>query len=125
MRPLMGGLAVFVAVVAMPLPAATNQVWITFSEPQVAQLGYDTFRSQIVSVKGAVFHGGTLSSGNSTNNPRYVSGECFGCSSITIDLPPGSTDVSFDVFGYSNLVRSMYQPLTVSADGTTTQIPPV
>jgi hypothetical protein len=103
-----------------------ERVLITFSESGLGP--FDEARVRSISVKGARFDGGELASGGSTQNPRYASGSnCWGCGSVSIRVPRGSTDVTFDLFGYGKPFGGFnnHTPLSVSVDGQFFEIPPL
>lgn len=123
MRSLIAAISLTIAAGAMAQMPNPNEIKVTFSALWGYQ--YDTEIAQIVSDRGALFQGGTLSSGYSTHDARYVSPCYLRCGTMTIDLPPGSTDVSFDVNGYSRGSFSYtYMPVFMTHDGSTTTIGP-
>ncbi len=121
MRSVIAALSMVIAATALA-QTNPNTVRITFSG--FGSSGYDTLIEQDIYYRGAIFNGGTLSSGYSTNNPTYVSPCWLRCGPITIDLPAGSTDVSFDVSGNSNYWPYIWRPIYMYHDGGTTTIGP-
>ena len=96
---------------------ATAGELITFEE---AGLGRpNTFKGMLVSVKGARFSGGSLfGQGNLVYGSIH---DCSGCGDIVVTLPPGSTDVSFDVRGYGTGFPSFSRLPVIVTDGETVQ----
>ncbi len=120
MRSVIAALSMVIAATAL---AQTNPNAIKITFDGFSPSMYDTETEQTIFTRGAVFRGGTLRSFG--GNPTYLSPCFLRCARIMIDLPPGSTDVGFDVLGYSRpFFSSSYSPFFIFHDGTLFSEPP-